>query len=34
VDDEQLARVIPDIDKIIDDLKLEFNQNRIAELTT
>jgi chemosensory pili system protein ChpC len=31
---EQLARVIPDIDKIIDDLKLEFNQNRIAELTT
>jgi len=34
VDDEQLARVIPDVDKIIDDLKLEFNQNRIEELTT
>ncbi len=34
VDDEQLARVIPDFDKIIDDLKLEFNQNRIEELTT
>ena len=34
VDDEELARVIPDIDKIIDDLKLEFNQNRIEELTT
>jgi len=34
VDEEQLARVIPDFDKIIDDLKLEFNQNRIEELTT
>jgi chemosensory pili system protein ChpC len=34
VDDEQLARVIPDFDKIIDDLKLEFNQNRIEEVTT
>jgi chemosensory pili system protein ChpC len=34
VDDEQLARVIPDFDKIIADLKLEFNQSRIKELTT
>ncbi len=33
VDDEQLARVIPDIDRIITDLKLEFNQGRIDELT-
>ncbi len=33
VDDEQLARVIPDIDRIISDLKLEFNQGRIEELT-
>jgi chemosensory pili system protein ChpC len=34
VDDEQLARVIPDFDKIIADLKLEFSQNRIKELTS
>jgi chemosensory pili system protein ChpC len=34
VDDDQLSRVIPDFDKIIADLKLEFNQNRIEELTT
>ncbi len=33
VDDENLARVIPDIEKIIYDLKLEFSQNRIEELT-
>ena len=33
VDDEQLARVIPDIDKIIADLKLEYNENRLEELT-
>ncbi|MDH3759768.1 MAG: chemotaxis protein CheW [Gammaproteobacteria bacterium] len=33
VDDEQLARVIPDIDRIVTDLKLEFNQARIDELT-
>ena len=33
VDDEQLARVIPDVDKIIADLKLEYNQERINELT-
>ena len=33
VDDEQLARVIPDLDRIIADLKLEFSQNRIEELT-
>ena len=33
VDDEQLARVIPDMDRIITDLKLEFNQGRIEELT-
>jgi chemosensory pili system protein ChpC len=34
VGDEQLLRVIPDFDKIIADLKLEFNQNRIKELAT
>ncbi|MCP4874807.1 MAG: chemotaxis protein CheW [Gammaproteobacteria bacterium] len=34
VDDEQLARVIPNLDKIIADLKVEFNQARIAELST
>jgi len=34
VDDEQLGRVIPDFDKIIADLKLEYNQNRIEELST
>jgi chemosensory pili system protein ChpC len=33
VDDEQLARVIPDLDKIIAALKLEFSQARIAELS-
>lgn len=33
VDDEQLSRVIPDIDRIVTDLKLEFNQARIDELT-
>lgn len=33
VDDEQLNRVIPDIDKIIADLKLEYSQDRLAELT-
>lgn len=32
VDDEQLVRVIPDIDKIIADLKLEYNPGRIEEL--
>jgi hypothetical protein len=34
VGDEQLERVIPDIDKIIADLKLEYNQKRIEELST
>ncbi len=34
VDDEKLARVIPDLGKIFVDLKLEFNQSRIAELTS
>ena len=33
VDDEQLARVIPDLDKIIVDLKLEFDDKRLEELT-
>lgn len=33
VDDEQLSRAIPDLDRIIGDLKLEFNQDRIDELT-
>ena len=33
VDDEQLQRVIPDVDRIIADLKTEFNQGRLDELT-
>ena len=33
VDDDQLARVIPDFDRIISDLKLEYNENRLDELT-
>lgn len=32
VDDDQLARAIPDIDRIIADLKLEFSQQNIEEL--
>jgi len=32
VDDEGLARVIPNIDKIIADLKLEYNPARLEEL--
>ena len=34
VDDEQLGRVIPNLDKIISDLKLEFNPGRLEELAT
>jgi chemosensory pili system protein ChpC len=34
VDDEQLNRVIPDLDKIIADLKLEYNPGRLEELKT
>ena len=34
VDDEQLSRAIPDFDKIITELKFEFNQTRLEELTT
>ena len=34
VDDEKLARVIPDLGEIFVNLKLEFNQSRIAELTS
>jgi chemosensory pili system protein ChpC len=33
VDDDQLDRAIPNLDKIIADLKVEFNQQRIEELT-
>ncbi len=33
IDDEQQARAIPNIDKIIEDLKLEFNQSRADELS-
>ena len=33
VDDEQLQRVIPDVDRIIADLKLEYNEKRLDELT-
>jgi len=32
VDDEQLARVIPDLDRIFAALKLEFNPQRLEEL--
>ncbi len=32
VDDEQLARVIPDLDKIIVALKLDYNPARLEEL--
>lgn len=32
VDDEQLARVIPDLDRIIADLKLEYSPARLDEL--
>ena len=34
VDDEELARVIPDFDKIIAALKLEYNPERLDELKT
>lgn len=33
VDDDQLTRVIPNFDKIIADLKLEYNEGRIEELS-
>ena len=33
VDDDQLARAVPNLDKIISDLKLEYNQGRIEELS-
>lgn len=33
VDDDQLDRSIPNLDRIIADLKLEFNQQRIEELS-
>jgi len=32
VDDEQLERVVPNLDKIIADLKREFNPGRLEEL--
>ena len=32
VDDNQLARVVPNLDQIISDLKLEYNEGRIEEL--
>jgi hypothetical protein len=34
VDDEELARVIPDFDMIIAALKLEYNPQRLEELKT
>jgi chemosensory pili system protein ChpC len=34
VDDEELARVIPDLDMIIAALKLEYNPQRLEELKT
>jgi hypothetical protein len=34
VDDEQLARVIPDLDRIFAVLKLEYNPQRLEELKT
>jgi hypothetical protein len=33
VDDDQLARAVPNLDKIISDLKLEYNEGRIEELS-
>lgn len=33
VDDEELARVIPDIDRIIAALKLEYSQEKLEQLT-
>ena len=33
VDDEELARVIPDLDKIIATLKQEYNQSMLEQLT-
>jgi len=33
VDDDELARAIPDLDRIITDLKLEYSPTRIEELT-
>ncbi len=32
VDAEEHARVIPNLDRIISDLKLEYNENRLEEL--
>ena len=33
VDDDQLARASPNLDKIITGLKLEYNEGRIEELS-
>ena len=33
VDDDELARAIPNLDKIIADLKLEYQPQRVEELT-
>ncbi|MFT5218041.1 MAG: chemosensory pili system protein ChpC [Planctomycetota bacterium] len=33
IDEDQLVRAIPDLDKIIVDLKIEFTPERIAELS-
>jgi chemosensory pili system protein ChpC len=33
VDEDDLARVIPDVDKIIADLKLEYNERNVEELS-
>ena len=33
VDDEELARAIPDLDKIIATLKLEYSQEKLDQLT-
>ena len=33
VDDEELKRMIPDVDRIISDLKLEYTPKRLDELT-
>lgn len=34
VDEDHLARFIPNLDKIIADLKLEFNQEKLNQLTS
>ena len=34
IDEDQFARFVPDLDKIIADLKLEFTREKISQLTS